>query len=121
MGEYGAGMSLTEAFNNDKERICAALEGMLIVGEDEKGWVYKKADKEECKKYILKCFDNAVYHALQGYRSGKALEETLGSCGIKTEKLPGFLTKYMEVSNRLALEQENREDRYMYEDDYETE
>lgn len=118
MSEYGNGMSLTEAFNNDKERICAALEGHLIVGENENGWIYEEATPEECKKYILGAFDNAVYHALAGYRSGKALEELASKHGVKPEN---HFMEYMIISERLRKEQDEREDHYMYEEEFEVE
>ena len=43
MGEYGSGVSLTQAFNYDKERLLKALDGQLVCGESEYGFMYGDA------------------------------------------------------------------------------
>lgn len=83
MGEYGSGVSLTQAFNYDKERLLHALKGELLWGESEEGFIYEEASEEECRKFIIDVFDNAVYHALQGYSSGRVYEKVLEANGIK--------------------------------------
>ena len=82
MSEYGCGVSLVQAFNYDKERLLKALDGQLVCDETEDGFEYCDAPEEECKDFIIKVFDNAVYHALQGYASGKAIEQVMGANGI---------------------------------------
>lgn len=83
MGEYGSGVSLTRAFNYDKERLLKALEGQLLCGENEDGFIYEDAPEEECRAFIISVFDNAVYHALQGYSSGRVYEKVMEANGIK--------------------------------------
>ena len=83
MGEYGSGVSLVQAFNYDKERLLHALKGQLICGETEDGFEYADAPEEECRAFIISVFDNAVYHALQGYSSGRVYEQVLGANGIR--------------------------------------
>lgn len=82
MGEYGCGVSLTQAFNYDKERLLKALDGQLICGETEEGFEYCDAPADECRAFIIQVFDNAVYHALQGYGSGRVLEKVMSANGI---------------------------------------
>ena len=82
MSEYGGGVSLVQAFNYDKERLLKALDGQLMCGETEDGFEYCDAPEEECRAYIISVFDNAVYHALQGYASGRVMEKVMNSNGI---------------------------------------
>lgn len=83
MGEYGSGVSLTQAFNYDKERLLKALDGQLLCGETEDGFEYCDASEEDCRKFIIDVFDNAVYHALQGYQSGRVMEQVMSANGIR--------------------------------------
>ena len=115
MSQYGSGISLSQAFNLDKERIKAALDGRLVCGEDEKGFVYSEASKEECEAFILSCFDNAVCHALDAYRSGKAMEMVVESLGLIDIDDPKFFMACMEQSQKLAKELDECDDRYIYE------
>ena len=85
MSEYGGSVSLVQAFNYDKERLLKALDGQLVCGETEDGFEYEDASEEECRAYIISVFDNAVYHALQGYQSGRVLEKTAEANGINTK------------------------------------
>lgn len=82
MGEYGSGVSLVQAFNYDKERLIKALDGQLLAGETEKGFIYADAPEEECRDFIISVFDNAVYHALNGYSSGRIYEKVMSANGI---------------------------------------
>jgi hypothetical protein len=82
MSEYGSGVTLVQAFNYDKERLLKALEGQLICGETEHGFKYEDATEEECRDFIISVFDNAVYHALKGYQSGRVLEKVMYSNGL---------------------------------------
>ena len=83
MGEYGSGVTLVQAFNYDKERLLKALDGKLICGETEDGFEYCDASEEDCRAFIISVFDNAVYHALQGYSSGRVYENVMKANGIK--------------------------------------
>ena len=83
MSEYGSGVSLVQAFNYDKERLLKALDGQLLCGETEEGFEYEDASDEDCRAFIISVFDNAVYHALQGYQSGRVMEQVMGANGIK--------------------------------------
>ena len=82
MSEYGCGVSLIQAFNYDKERLLKALDGQLICGETEDGFEYAPATEAECREFIIHVFDNAVYHALQGYSSGRVMEKVAEANGI---------------------------------------
>lgn len=94
MGEYGSGVSLIQAFNYDKERLLKALDGQLVCGESEYGFMYGDASPEDCREFIISVFDNAVYHALQGYGSGRALEKAAEVNGIDI-KSGQFFKDYM--------------------------
>ena len=108
MSEYGCN-SLTESFNNDKERIIKALEGELLAGENENGFIYEKASAADCKQYILEAFDNAVFHALRGYASGKALEEI-----IKERGKDVGIYEYMNAISLVEREREKTYGKYNY-------
>ena len=77
MGEYGPGLTSGQMFNKDKERIRHALNGEILCGEDENGFIYQKASKEECDKYILSTFDNAVFEVQRANTSGRALNRII--------------------------------------------
>ena len=100
MSEYGSCISKAEMFNLDKERIKMALKGELVSGEDESGFTYAPASKEECEKYILKAFDNAVFHCLECARSGRALEKILDENGIKPEQ---YFQEYVSITMELQM------------------
>ena len=53
MAEYGNGVSFGQACTYDKERIKMAFQGKLMIGESVNGFEYEKADKDECKRYIV--------------------------------------------------------------------
>ena len=59
----------------NKERIKKAFSGEVMVGEDENGFKYGKASKEECLKEIIKLYDETVYQAIQAMRAGRATEK----------------------------------------------
>ena len=74
MSEYGSGISFSTARMYDKERIKHAFMGELMCGEDENGFIYAPASKEECEKFILSAYDSAVYCAIQAIASTRATE-----------------------------------------------
>ncbi len=82
MGEYGSGLTLGKMFNMEKERIRHALNGMLAYDEDETGFKYRKASKEECDRFILSRFDNAVYHCLESNSFGHVYDKIIQKHGI---------------------------------------
>lgn len=96
MGEYGSGVSLVQAFNYDKERLLNALEGRLMCGETEEGFEYCEAPQSECRAEIIALFDNAVYHALQAYQSGRVLEQAAKENGVDT-KSSNFFLDYLSL------------------------
>ena len=61
MSEYGNGISMMQAFKMDNERIMKALEGKLLSGEDDNGFIYTDAPKEKCDEYIENTYQHAVY------------------------------------------------------------
>lgn len=114
MSEYGSGVSLVQAFNYDKERLLQALRGRLLCGETEEGFEYCEAPESECRAEIIALFDNAVYHALQGYQSGRVLEKTTEANGIDT-KSGQFFKDYMHFRYMDELQQMSEEE-YNYGD-----
>ena len=115
MSEYGGGVSLTQAFNYDKERLLKALDGQLMCGETEEGFEYADAPEDECREFIIHVFDNAVYHALQGYASGKAIEQVMGANGIDISDNQIF-KDYMHFRMTAEAEQFESEEQYNYGD-----
>lgn len=96
MAEYGPGLTFGQSCNLDKERIIHAMKGELMVGEDEDGgFVYDKAPKEDCEKYILEAYDNCVFQAKAAMDSGRAMERLFEEVtGHKTTK---HFQRYMEI------------------------
>ena len=92
MAEYASGLSFGTCCNLDKERIRHALNGELMVGEDENGFIYEKADKADCDDYILHAYDNVVFLCKQAYDSGRALDAIMQAHGVKVD-----LREYMET------------------------
>lgn len=112
MGEYGSGVSLTQAFNYDKERLLKALDGQLMCGETENGFEYAGATQEECREFIIRVFDNAVYHALQGYQSGRVLEKSVEANGVDV-KSGQFFKDFLHFK---AKDDEEQTEEYNYGD-----
>ena len=115
MSEYGCGVSLVQAFNYDKERLLKALDGQLICGETEDGFEYAPATEDECREFIIHAFDNAVYHALQGYGSGKALEQAAEANGVDV-KGGQFFKDYMHFRTIAEFEKDEDSEEYNYGD-----
>ncbi len=115
MSEYGSGITMAKAFSYDKERIKKALAGQILAGETEDGFIYELATKEECDKYILSAFDNAVYHCREALASGRAMEAYLKSKGINID-IKEFLF-FREAENKKDYESNE----YIYENDTEEE
>lgn len=76
MAKYGGAISFAQACNHDKEEIKMAFEGMIRVGENEKGFTYEKADipDTELEKLVLSAYDNVVYQALEAMKAARVLE-----------------------------------------------
>lgn len=83
MSKYGSGLSFGQVCNMEKEQIKEALKGRLVCGENEDGFEYAEASKEECEKFILGAYDEVVYQALQVMSSARALEGFLKDSGVK--------------------------------------
>ena len=114
MSEYGSGLTFGQVCNFDKERIKHALRGELMCGEDENGFVYAPASREECERYILRAYDECVYQALQSMDSGRALDRLMKNHGLvmgETYKLPEYMV--------LVEEEHQRFNDYVYEPDEE--
>lgn len=91
MAKYGNGISFKQACEYEREGIEHALRGELVCDESEEGFVYAKASKEECDKFILSAYDEVVYQAIRAFTSGRALER------IAEERGGGIsLQEYME-------------------------
>lgn len=111
MGEYGPGLTSGQCFNMDKERIRHALKGELICGESENGFEYAPASKEECEKFILLAFDNAVFQCKQALDSGRVHERILKeNTKLSDQEVFQLYLRYME-------EERQKYNDYIYEDD----
>ena len=106
MAEYAPGLTFGQCCNLDKERIKHALAGELMVGENENGFVYGKANMIDCAEFILRAFDNVVFQCKQSMDSGRAMETLMRKHGITID-----LREYMQ-----ELEQERLKfNDYVYE------
>ena len=112
MSEYGSGLTFGQTRNLDKERIKRALRGELVCGEDENGFIYAKANREDCERFILAAYDDCVYHAKQAMDSGRALERLLKSKGVEVG-VTYTLDEYMTFTEEATREFDD----YLYEDE----
>ena len=110
MSEYGYGVSLIQSFNYDKERLLQALDGKLICGETEDGFEYADASQDECRDFIIGVFDNAVYHALQGYASGRVMEKVAEANGVDVKSGQTF-QDYLHFK---AIDEQEQDETYNY-------
>lgn len=117
MSEYGSGITFSEARMYDKERIKHAFKGELMCGEDENGFVYAPASKEECERYILQAYDNAVYCAIQAIAGSKSMERLAEENGVPLSS-GGFINKQFPRYSQLMNEELQKYD-YKYESDEE--
>lgn len=100
MGEYAPGFSFKQCCDMDRERIIHALAGGLVVGEDEGGFEYQCAPKEECDAFILAAWDNLVYQARQLAACGVILDDYIKEKGVKPMRVMEFGAKLMEEMAR---------------------
>ena len=112
MSEYGSGLTFGQACNFDKDRIKHALRGELMCDEDENGFVYAPASREECEKFILSKYDECVYQALQSMDSGRALSRLMEEHGV----VMGKTYTVMEYG-ALVEEEHQKFNDYVYEPD----
>ena len=118
MGEYGSGLTSGQCFMMDKERIKKAFQNMIVVDEDENGFVYEPCTKKEAEEYILSAFDNAVHQCLQALASGRAQERIINDLKPRANANAfEIMNKYMKY----RAEEENRYQDYVYEIDKEIE
>lgn len=117
MSEYCSGLTFGQCCMMDKERIKHALKGELMTDEDDSGFIYSKASREECERYILSAYDNVVFHAKDAMDTGRALERLMESKGLKIGETI-TMSEFMRFSNEARTEYDD----YVYEheaDDYE--
>ena len=108
MGIYGTGRTMGQKFNMDKERIKHALNGELAYSKNENGFIYRPAPIEECESFILKTFDNVVYHLLEMTKFGRIYDYLLEKNGIKYSMQDIMIGKAIE---------DCKPDDYQYEED----
>lgn len=111
MSEYGPGMTIGKAAELDKERVRHALMGELACGEDDCGFVYESASREECERYVLEVIDNWVYQAKQLADSGRAMERVAKSHGFS---VMNHFREYIDEMGKASREFDD----YIYESDY---
>lgn len=110
MSEYGPGMTIGRAAELDKERVRHALMGELICGEDDRGFVYEPASREECERYILGVVDHWVYQAKQLADSGRAMERVMEAHGFS---VANHMREYIDAMADASSEYDD----YVYEAD----
>ena len=111
MSEYGPGMTIGSAAELDKDRVRHALMGELMCGEDDRGFVYEPASREECERYILDVIDYWVYQAKHLADSGRAMERVMEAHGFSV------LNHFREYVDEMAKASTEYDD-YIYESDY---
>ena len=114
MAEYGPGLTFGQMCALDKERIKHAMQGELMIGEDEDGqFVYEHASKAECDAYILAAYDNCVFQARAAMDSGRALDRLF-------KEVTGYEAHEKHFKRYIALAEEESakfRDDYQYESD----
>lgn len=97
MGKYGPGLTMGQIFNLDKERIKHALMGELLYTEAEDGMtIYRPASKEECREFILRKFDNAVYQCLEQMKFGRVYDRIIEKNGVRYTIQDILISKRLE-------------------------
>lgn len=112
MGEYGSGMTMGQAAELDKDRVRHALAGELVCGEDDNGFVYEPAPKDECDAYILGVVDKWYFEAKRMADSGRAMERVTKAHGFN------ILNHFREFMDEMAKAEGEYND-YLYERDLE--
>ena len=107
MSEYASGLTMGQCASLDKERVEHALHGELMCGEDEHGFVYAPAPREECESYILSVIDNWYFQAKQLADSGRAVERVMARHGWHMD--------FMEYMGEMAKAESEYGGDYVYE------
>lgn len=68
-----------------------AMDGMILIGENEDGPVYGEGTKEECRRQVSDIFDEINYQIQQLASSGRAQDNIFHKHGLKLD-----LHEYME-------------------------
>ena len=100
----------------EKERIRHALNGEVVCGEDDNGFIYKPASKEECDRLILNIYDGLVRSFMNSLASERAYLRLIEA--IKKKEM----TKDEEFQLFFRLNEEERRyttNEYVYENDSE--
>ena len=88
--------------NDIKEKIKMGLKhSKICVGEDENGYVYETATKQEVTEEILRLFDEVAYMALSSMDSGRALDRCIRELnpGLKEEDIFKAYMKFIAEEN----------------------
>lgn len=109
MSEYGSGLTMGQCATYDKERVEHAMHGELACGEDEGGFVYEPATREECESYILGVVDKWYFEAKRLADSGRATERIMQQHGWHVD-----LVEYMR---EMAYAEREHRGEYVYERD----
>lgn len=109
MSEYASGLTMGRCATYDKERVRHALRGELMCGEDEHGFVYESAPREECEAYILGVVDNWYFQAKRLADSDRAMERICRRHGWVMD-----LGEYMREVQAAASEHDD----YVYEHEW---
>lgn len=103
MSMYGSGVSMAQAMEMDKERVRHAMFNELVVGEDENGFVYERATREECHKFVMETLDGWYFTAKQLADCGRAMERLLEARGVDWKRsLPEFMALMDEESEKFG-------------------
>lgn len=96
MSEYGSGLTIGMEAELDKERIKHALNGELVVDQNEEGFVFAAAPSaDECHKDIIYRFEKYVHLAQEGMAAARAYENILKRRGVKVESMKFAIKEFM--------------------------
>ena len=101
MAEYGSGVRMMEALAFDKERIKEAMNGRLMIGEDDQGFIYDDCSKEEAQNYILDAYDNLVFQLVNANSANKAYSRVIKDANLRIDYSRFFI--YLEQERMEAL------------------
>ena len=66
-----------------RDDILRALDGEVLIGEDENGPVYEKGSLEECRHEVSRIFDLIAYRMNEALSSGRAMDNIAKRHGLQ--------------------------------------
>lgn len=117
MGKYGSGITSGQAAMMEKDEIKHALNGEVIIGESEEGFIWGKCiNKHELDRIIISAYDALYFQFKQALDSSRAMETVLEKVmedhGIKFD-MNAIMPLYMAAMEKERLQYND----YVYEED----